>query len=220
MKEVNGVRVFEGYDNPIKVKARSEHGCDLCGNSISAGETYYRYVEKETGYERKACFKHIDAEETIRFDTRRVAYVETKRQGVEVMLETDASGIERYRWAFIAYLNGREVYRKHDYTPREVHDITPAEGYAVLMAIRWLAQAEARGDIEINLPVVIGSDNDAVHIKLSTQSERGKYSELWHDLNQALLPYRKEGRLFVEGRDCSAAHNYASKEAFEADGLG
>jgi hypothetical protein len=220
MKEINGVILLEGFDIVRKIKAKSEHKCNLCGSTITRGENYYRYVEKVTGYERKACLMHMNEEESNQFERRRRTYTEQRKRGAEIVLETDASGSDGERWAFIAYLNGAEIHHEYNYTPPtppEINAITAAEGYAILMAIKWLSKAEARGDIETNVPVVIGSDNDPVHTKLSTQSERGKFSDLWHELNQVLLPYRQEGKLFVEGRDCSAAHRLASKDAFESE---
>lgn len=217
MIEIDGVKVFEGSDIFREVKAREEHICDLCGQRIEKEEKYYRYIEKQTGGERKACLRHVNTEIISQFKNRRKEYVEKRERREGIVLETDASGPEGERWAFIVYLNGEEFYRDHGYTPRQINDITPAEAYAVLMAIKWLSEEERRGKIETNLPVSIGSDNYAVLKKLDTQSERGKYRNHWHELMQALLPYRREGRLFIGLQDYSTADRYASKDAFEPE---
>jgi len=141
-------------------------------------------------------------------------YTKKREKEEEIILETDASGSSGERWAFIVYLNGREKYRDHAYTPDEICDITPAEGYAILKAIQWLQKAEKEGIVEDDLPVVVGSDNYAVGSKLETLSERGRYEWLWHELNQALLPYRRSGRLFWGIESNINADRYAKKSAF------
>ena len=217
MKEIDGVKVFEDSDTFKEVKARDKHKCNLCEGIIEKGEKYCRYIEKETGWEQKACARHIDTKVVSQFNNRRREFEEKRERGKEIVLETDASGPEGERWAFIVYVNGQEVHREHGYTPNQINDITPAEGYAVIMAVKWLCEAERKGKIEMGLPVIVGSDNYPVHAKLRTQSERGKYDHLWRELNQVLLTYRKEGRLFIEFGNCSAADDYASKNAFESE---
>jgi len=217
MKEIDEVKVFEASDTFRKVKARNKHRCNLCGGRIEKGVNYYRYIEKETGWEQKACARHLNTKVVSQFKNRRREYAEKRERGKGIVLETDASGTRGERWAFIVYFNGQEIHRAHGYTPTQINYITPAEGYAVLMAIKWLSEEERRGKIETNLPVSIGSDNYAVLKKLDTQSERGKYRNHWHELMQALLPYRREGRLFIGLQDYSTADRYASKDAFESE---
>ena len=211
MIEIDGVKLLEGSDRFREVKARTNKDCDLCRKEIHEGEIYYRYIEKATGWEKKACFRHLDKKRIKEWEGKRDKYAERRRRGEEIRLETDASGPEGERWAFIAYLNGREIFREHGYTPPEIKSITPAEGYAISMATEWLHKAEKEGIVKANLPVVIGSDNYAVASKLDTQSERGKYKWLWQKLNQLLLPYRGKGRLFVEAGYGNNAHGYAQK---------
>ncbi len=212
MLEINHVKFFEGSDNFRELKARTDHDCALCETQIFKGQVYCRYIEKTTGWERKACCRHLDEERISQFEARRKKYIEKKERGERIRLETDASGPEGERWAFIAYLNGREIFRLRGYTPSQIRWITPAEGYAILMAVEWLRKAERqKGMMKSNLPVVVGSDNDAVTSKLETQSERGGYERLWQKLNEVLLAYRRDGRLFVEIWDNSTAHSYAQK---------
>lgn len=198
-----------------KVKARTEKSCTLCTEQIHGGEIYYQYIEKDTGYEKKACFRHLDEKMLSGFYVKRQQYTQRRAGGECIRLETDASGVEGERWSFVAYVNQREKIRKHGLTPSEITDITPAEGFAVLRAIEWLRNAEKRGLIPNNLPVIVGSDNAPVMLKLKTQFERGSYYSLWHKLNQALLPYRREARLFVEGGSYDQAHGYAQNSSFE-----
>lgn len=211
MIEINGVKFFEGLDKFREVKARTNKNCDLCNKEIHKGEIYYRYIEKPTGYEKKGCSRHLDEKIIKQFETKRKKYTEKRKRGEEIWLETDASGSEGERWAFIAYLNSREIFRERGYSPPEIKSITPAEGYAIWMAMEWLRKAEKEGTVKTDLPVVVGSDNYAVASKLDTQSERGGCDWLWQKLAQVLLPYRKQGRLFVEIRDNANAHNYAQK---------
>jgi len=217
MKEMNGTKVFEGFDRVKEAKARNSHKCSLCGKEIENGNKYFNYVERETGYEKRACSSHYNEEIMKEYKCRREKYFIVTEQIGLVELETDASGSEGERWAFIVRVKGREVYRAHGYTPQEIKDITPAEGYAILEAVRWLIEAENSGQVEKGLPICIGSDNKAVLSKLETQSERGRYSSLWQQLNEILHPWREAGRLFVGIKDYSTADRFASKEAFKSE---
>jgi len=60
MIEINGLKLLEGFDQFRKVKARGEYSCSLCKEKIHVGEDYYWYIESKTGYEKKACFRHLD----------------------------------------------------------------------------------------------------------------------------------------------------------------
>lgn len=211
MIEIDGLKIFEGSDKFREAWARTDENCDLCRRKIHKGETYYRYIEKSTGWEKKACVRHLDNKTIEKFETKRKKYIERKDRGERIRLETDASGPGGERWAFIAYFGGREIFRKRGLSPPEIKWITPAEGYAIYMAVRWLHEAEKKGIVESDLPIVVGSDNAAVASKLDTQSERGKYDWLWQKLNQVLLEYRQQGRLFVEGGSVYAADLYAQK---------
>lgn len=211
MIKIDGMKFFEGSDKFREVKAGTDKNCDLCGTEIHKGEIYYRYVEKATGWEKKACFRHTDKKVIDQFKAKKKKYTERKERGQQIRLETDASGPEGERWAFIVYFGRRKIFRKRGLSPPEIKSITPAEGYAIYMAVQWLQEAEKKGIVEANLPIVIGSDNVAVASKLDTQSERGRYRWLWQKLNQVLLEYRQEGRLFVEGGSVYAADLYAQK---------
>lgn len=215
MVEINGIKTFEGYEALKEIKARSIHKCNLCNGKINKGETYYKYTEKETGWEKKACPKHVRKTLMEKYNKRRKRYATLRKQGTEIKLETDAAGNNGERWAFIAYCNNQEIYRQHGYTPSKINSITPAEGYAILKAVKWLAQAEKKGEADTNTAIVVGSDNAPLRTKLDTRSESGRYRWLWHELNQALLPYRREGRLFTGIGPPIVADYYASKEAFK-----
>ena len=211
MVEVDGVKYLEKSDMFREVRARRSHICNLCAGEIEEREHYYRYIDKATGWEKKACSRHLDEERIRQFELRRQKYVGMRKNGKEIRLETDASGPEGERWAFVVYISHLEVCRERGNTPPEVKSITPAEGYAICRALEWLHRAERKGDIKPDLPVVVGSDNSAVATKLETQSERGKHRPIWQRLNRLLQPYRRAGRLFVEPVLGGQAHDHAQK---------
>lgn len=211
MVEVDGVKYLEKSDMFREVKARWSHVCNLCGGEIKERELYYHYKDRATGWEKKSCARHVDEERIRQFELVRQKYIDMRQNGKELRLETDASGPEGERWAFIVYVSHFEIHRQRGCTPPEVKAITPAEGYAVCEALEWLHRAEQDGTVEADLPVIVGSDNSAVARKLQTQSEWGNYKFVWERMNQLLRPYRREGRLFIEGVYSGEAHGYAQK---------
>ena len=74
---------------------------------------------------------------------------------------------------------------------------TVPEGIAVIYALRWLANAEARGEVAADAPVVLVQDNRAVASKLESGSRYGRFAQVWAELDTLLRPVRESGRLRV-----------------------
>jgi len=198
-----------------EVRARSQHACYLCRATVNIGERYYKYIDPSTGWEQKACAKHVD-------DGRDRAWQEKRREwekiakSERILIDTDASGPNGERWAFVVFHvkpgEEREICRKNGHTPPQfARGPTPGEGFAVVKALEWLGEAERKGMVPI-LPIFMANDNFAVLRKLETRSTGGRYEELWERMAKLSDPYLKEGRFFVGGF-VGEAHSYAQKNA-------
>ncbi|MBA7611912.1 hypothetical protein ES703_19143 [subsurface metagenome] len=225
MKEIDGIKYFEGWDTFRKIKTRAPHSCALCNDKIEWRNFCFKYIEKETGWEKYACLKHLNNEIIEQFEIKRSEYEKRFNRGERITLATDASGPDGCRWAFVAYYGKtisefEEIDRKHGYTPSHINAITPAEGYAILKAVEWLEEAEKKEIIPEDMPIMVGSDNFAVTTKLRTQSERGKYMKLWKKLNEALLPYRVRLFIRVSSKGLYEADRYCQKWSLEKDKKG
>ncbi len=74
---------------------------------------------------------------------------------------------------------------------------TPAEGVAVVYALRWLEAARARGVVAADEPVTLMQDNQPVASKLGTGSRWGAFSGVWSALAALTHPLRQKGFLRV-----------------------
>ncbi|MBE3122685.1 MAG: hypothetical protein IMZ53_03575 [Thermoplasmata archaeon] len=189
------------------VNARSDHTCKICGQSITTGEKYIKFLERSTGWEKNACIKHYKESLYKKWQKKRDEYTKKLEKGNFIMIETDASGSFGQRWAFVVFLGKKEIFRANGFTD-ECGAITPAEGYAIVKGLEWLENA----DIPSDLPVIITNDNSAVLSKLHSGSEKGVCKYIWHRINELLDPLRNEGNLFVGPPTTSEAHCYAQKD--------
>lgn len=200
---VRNVDILPPYIRKRKVKSRNQHTCYLCGSKIEKGEEYYRYIEPSTGFERKACSRHVD-DGWDREWRRRVEEWRARAERECILIETDAAGPNGERWAFVAFHikpeGEEELHRERGPTPAEyATGPTPGEGFAIVKALEWHRKAEQDGKIPV-LPVVITNDNYAVVTKLQTRVTRGRYDDLWERLIELSDPYVEEGRFFAEMR--------------------
>ncbi len=74
---------------------------------------------------------------------------------------------------------------------------TPAEGVAVVYALRWLEAARAQGVVAADEPVTLMQDNQAVASKLKTGNRRGTFSGVWSALAALTHPLRHKRLLRV-----------------------
>ena len=82
-----------------KVKARCEHTCYFCGGFIKKGETYAKWIEPETGFERKIHEHHLPPEEEVRRLEEKMEESETSiERGTFLEVQTDGSGSSSGRW--------------------------------------------------------------------------------------------------------------------------
>ncbi|MEM1981987.1 MAG: hypothetical protein QW788_05470, partial [Candidatus Hadarchaeales archaeon] len=153
-----------------KVKARCEHTCYFCGGSIREGETYAKWVEPETGFERKIHEHHLPPEEEVRRLEEKME--ECKRlieRGIFFEVQTDGSGPSGERWAFVIILR-KEWDEKELVRQRGENELntspTVAEGVAVLRALKWLEENREVWD-DGKIPLVFAIDNFPVAVKVS-----------------------------------------------------
>ena len=75
--------------------------------------------------------------------------------------------------------------------------VTPAEGVAVVHALRWLDAARAGGVVAADEPVTLMQDNRPVAGKLESGSRWGAFSDVWSALAALTHPLRHKRLLRV-----------------------
>ncbi len=156
---------------------------------------------------RKAAHRNEPVLRRLRLPSRRRALPEPQPVPAPTWLQiyTDAGHGEGAWW-------GAAVIYRHRYPPCaqpeplavlrgriEPHYAgpTPAEGVAVVYALRWLEAARAQGIVAADEPVTLMQDNQAVASKLKTGSRWGAFSGVWSALAGLTHPLRQKCLLRV-----------------------